>query len=456
MLAQQHISHYEILEKIASGGQATVYRARDLNLGRIVALKVLHPHLADDPQFRERFLREARTAASLTHPNVVTVFDVGEEAGQLFLAMEYLPSSLHDLMRDRGRLRPEHAIDITLQVARALHAGHQRGIVHRDLKPQNILLTEEGIPQVADYGIARAMELGTMTATGAVMGTPEYMSPEQAKGERVDIRSDLYSLGIILYGLIIGHTPLEGRTPQEIVRHHLLDQDASQEALENVSIPSRVTAVLRRMLAKDTAARYQTPQELFQALERGLSSTNVETFSGVKDTEVVQASSHAGDTNSNEAVHFVDGASRFQLSWWRKILSNFRLLSPEIHIATEKSDRTILYEEWIEYGLEREKGHVIFVGERGDYVQYAFDYQGSVLGEVGASALEEIFEAPVSGSVENRLVHYGYQRPDGVDRPNYFQYWNDPDPRHLADLTEWVFREIYNEHEDFEVNAGWG
>ena len=226
-MAQRRIGHYEIIDEIAAGGQATVYRARDLTLGRIVALKVLHPHLARDAQFRERFLREARTAASLTHSNVVTVFEVGEEAGQLFLAMEYLPSSLHDMVEERGALGAEEAIDITRQVARALQAAHDRGIVHRDMKPHNILLTAEGLPKVSDFGIARATEFATMTAAGAVIGTPQYMSPEQAKGESVDIRSDLYSLGIVLYELLTGHTSLEGTTPQEAMRHHLLERDTA-------------------------------------------------------------------------------------------------------------------------------------------------------------------------------------------------------------------------------------
>ena len=206
-------------------------------------------------------------AASLTHPNVVTVYDVGEEAGQLFMAMEFLPSSLHAMVRERGALGVGEAIDITRQVTRALQAAHERGIVHRDLKPHNILLTEEGLPKVSDFGIARATEFATMTASGAIIGTPQYMSPEQATGERVDIRSDLYSLGIVLYEMLIGQTPLEGSTPQQVMRHHLLERDTPVDALGELGLPSGVQEMLERLLAKDAEARYQTPVELAQALE---------------------------------------------------------------------------------------------------------------------------------------------------------------------------------------------
>ena len=270
-MADQRIGRYQILEEIAAGGQATVYRARDLTLGRIVALKILHPHLARNAQFRERFLREARTAASLTHLNVVVVYEVDEEAGQLYMAMEFLPSSLHDKVRGDGALSVEEAIDITRHVARALQAAHALGIVHRDLKPQNIMLTEDGVPKVTDFGIARAAEFATMTATGAIMGTPQYMSPEQARGERVDdIRSDIYSLGIVLYEMLTGHTPLERNTIQEVMRHHLGHRETPLDALADLDLPSGVGALLERLLAKDATDRYQAPTEVIRALDRAV------------------------------------------------------------------------------------------------------------------------------------------------------------------------------------------
>lgn len=201
MAQQQRIGHYEILEKVGSGSQATVYRARDLNLDRNVALKVLDAKWTDDPQFRERFLREARLAASISHSGVVTLHGVGEESGQLYMAMEYVASSLQALIEKCGPLPIDEALRIIREVANALDAAHEKRIVHRDIKPANILLTETLSVKVSDFGIARAAAIATMTSTGVVMGTPLYMSPEQARGDRADIRSDIYALGVVFYQL---------------------------------------------------------------------------------------------------------------------------------------------------------------------------------------------------------------------------------------------------------------
>jgi serine/threonine-protein kinase len=222
---QERIGRYEIVERIAAGGQATVYRARDSQLGRFVALKVMHPHLAHDADYVERFLREARMAAALSCPNVAVIHEVGEENGAHFIAMEFLPSSLDALIKERGKLPWQEAVRFAQQVAAALQAADAQGIVHRDLKPQNILLAADGTAKVTDFGIARAAEFASMTATGMVMGTPSYMSPEQARGERVDIRSDLYSLGVVLFQMLTGRVPLESRTPQEVLTQHLQQLD---------------------------------------------------------------------------------------------------------------------------------------------------------------------------------------------------------------------------------------
>ena len=264
---QQRIGKYEIVERIAAGGMATVYRARDTQLGRIVAIKVMHAHLADDADFVERFMREARTAASLSHPNVAMIFEVGQEGATHFIAMEFVPSSLDALLRERGKLPWAEAQPLVLQVADALRAAFRRGIVHRDLKPANILLSEDGLPKVADFGIARAAEFGTMTATGLVMGTPQYMSPEQAQGERVDIRSDLYALGVILFQMLTGHTPLEDNTPQEVMRHHLREQDTPMEALAEAGVPAEASEIVAALLARRVLDRVADPQTLIDLLD---------------------------------------------------------------------------------------------------------------------------------------------------------------------------------------------
>ena len=264
---QQRIGRYEIIETVAAGGQATVYRARDTQLGRIVALKVMHPHLSGEASYVERFVREARMAASLSHPNVAVIYEVGEEGGANFIAMEFVPATLDALLKERGALPWDEARSLLLQIARALRAAERQGIVHRDLKPQNILLDEDGQAKVADFGIARAAEFGTMTATGMVLGTPQYMSPEQAKGQRVDTRSDLYALGVVLCQMLTGQTPLQGTTPQEVMRHHLLEQDAPLDALADANVPTEAASIVRRLLAKDPADRVADPQALIDLVE---------------------------------------------------------------------------------------------------------------------------------------------------------------------------------------------
>ncbi|MDA1096612.1 MAG: protein kinase, partial [Chloroflexi bacterium] len=258
---REMIGRYQVLNRVAAGGQATVYRAHDTKLGRVVALKVLHPHLAGDEQFLERFLREAKLAGTLTHPNAVVIYEVSEDRGQHFIAMEYLPSSMHDLLRERAPLPMDQAVRLMRPIALALGSAHRRGIVHRDLKPQNILLTADGSPKITDFGIAHAAGFATMTATGLVMGTPQYMAPEQARGDRVDARTDVYSLAIIFYQCLTGHVPFEGRTPEQVVRHHLLRQETPFDALDRIPV-SAVLAdardLLRRAVSVDPSVRPAT------------------------------------------------------------------------------------------------------------------------------------------------------------------------------------------------------
>ena len=185
---QQRIGRYQILEDIAAGGQGTVYEAFDPQSGQIVALKVLHPSLTADPNYLERFRREASLAASINHPNVVAIFEVGEDRDLNFIAMELLPESLARVIQSGGSLSAERATDFATQIANGLSAAHALGIVHRDIKPQNVLIGPDGTAKVTDFGIARAEILSTMTAAGATLGTPHYMSPEQARGERTDGR----------------------------------------------------------------------------------------------------------------------------------------------------------------------------------------------------------------------------------------------------------------------------
>ena len=263
---QRHIGRYQIVEEIASGGQATVYRARDADLERVVALKVLHPHLSADPQYLERFLREARMAASLNHPNVVIIYEVGRD-GQHFIAMELLPQSLHSLIHAEGSLPVDRAMDICRQTALGLQSAHEQGIIHRDIKPQNILLGSDGTAKVTDFGIARAADLSTMTRTGMLMGTPHYMSPEQAKGGRVDTRTDVYSMGCVLYQMLMGEVPFKADTPLAVIRQHIEERPRPVRSVRS-EVPAAVERVVARCMEKDPGRRYQTPQQIALALEQ--------------------------------------------------------------------------------------------------------------------------------------------------------------------------------------------
>jgi serine/threonine protein kinase len=309
---RQRIGRYEIIEAIASGGFATVYRARDNQLGRGVALKVLHSHMAADPQHVERFLREPRMAASLSHPNVVTIHEVGREGDTHFIAMEYLPYSLDWVLQQPERLAPSYALSIARQVALALQAAHQQGVVHRDLKPQNIMFTQDGTPKVTDFGIARAAELSTMTASGIVLGTPHYMSPEQAQGQRVDARSDIYSLGCVLYQMLTGALPFAATTPWEVVRQHIETPPRRVRQLQP-DITAPVEHLVNRCLQKDPNRRYQSAGELADALGGLLGQAQgTARHQPVPAAEPAVARPRFGSQDSQERVKLAGGRGK----WW--------------------------------------------------------------------------------------------------------------------------------------------
>ena len=264
-MQQQTIGRYQVLEEIASGGQGTVYRTWDTASGRVVALKVLHPHLSSDAGVLERFRREAQLAAAVSHPNITTIYEVGHAGNLHFIAMEFLPLSIHDLIESQGSLPVERAADICYQTALALQAASSRGIIHRDIKPQNLLLAPDGSVKVTDFGIARATALSTMTRTGALMGTPHYMSPEQSRGQQVDVRSGIYSLGIVLYQMLSGQLPFEASTPFEVMRQHIEERPTPVRRLRS-QVPAALERIVQRCLEKRPERRYRTPADLANAL----------------------------------------------------------------------------------------------------------------------------------------------------------------------------------------------
>jgi beta-lactam-binding protein with PASTA domain len=257
---------YEVLSRIGTGGMADVYLARDQLLGRQVAVKLLHHRFAEDQEFVERFRREASSAASLSHPNVVAIFDRGEWDGTYYIAMEYLPGrSLKTVVREQGPLDPVSAIDIVAQILHAARFAHGRGVIHRDLKPHNVILDEEGRAKVTDFGIARA-GASDMTLTGSIMGTAQYLSPEQAQGQAVSAASDLYAVGIVLYELLTGTVPFDGETAVTIALKQVSATPPPPSAL-NAAVPPELDAVVLRALAKDPAERFADANEFLAALE---------------------------------------------------------------------------------------------------------------------------------------------------------------------------------------------
>ena len=254
---------YELTHLIARGGMAQVYRAMDRQLERPVALKVLFPELSVDRTFVERFRREAQAAANLSHPNIVPVFDWGEDDGSYFIVMEYVEGRpLSAVLRDPQRLPSRQIATIGAGVAAALAFAHRHGVVHRDVKPGNVLITPDGDVKVTDFGIARAMNTEeSLTQTGAVMGTAAYFSPEQAEGKGVDARSDIYSLGVVLYEMAVGRPPFTGDSPVAVASKHVRDMPVLPR-VANPAVPAAFEAVVMKALSKNPADRYASAEEL--------------------------------------------------------------------------------------------------------------------------------------------------------------------------------------------------
>ncbi|MDP4014243.1 MAG: Stk1 family PASTA domain-containing Ser/Thr kinase [Candidatus Nanopelagicales bacterium] len=271
---------YEIGETLGRGGMAEVHEAYDLRLGRRVAVKILRPELARDSSFQQRFRREAHSAAALNHPNIVAVYDTGEDilgSGPSavtvpYIVMEYVDGmTLRQLLASGRRLLPERALEITSGVLAALDYSHRHGIVHRDIKPANVMLTKTGEVKVMDFGIARALAAHgqTMTATSQVMGTAQYLSPEQARGEVVDARSDLYSTGCVLYELLTGRPPFTGESPVSVAYQHVSEQPIPPSQIDSQVLPQTDTVVLRA-LAKNPDDRYQTAADFKADVDRAV------------------------------------------------------------------------------------------------------------------------------------------------------------------------------------------
>lgn len=265
---------YELIEKIAEGGMARVYRGRDLVLKRTVAVKILKDQMTGDAAFIRRFEREAQAAAALSHPHIVNIHDVGEQEGTYFMVMEYVEGiNLKDYIRQKGRLPVYEAVQIARQIAEALDQAHAAGMVHRDIKPQNILFSRNGKVKVTDFGIAIAGDGVTVTVGDEIIGSVQYISPEQARGEMACKQSDLYSLGIVLYEMVTGRVPFSGENPVAVAMKHVQEQIVPPRQLE-ADIPETLEQIILKAVEKDIAERYASAgeflEDLFYAEEKGV------------------------------------------------------------------------------------------------------------------------------------------------------------------------------------------
>jgi len=286
---------YEVEEELGRGGMAKVYRGTDTVLGRPVAVKILAPQFTDDPSFVNRFRREAQAAARLNHPNLVSVYDTGSDDGVHFIVMEYVEGrTLADYLAGGGRIMPQRAIEIAEAVSQALTAAHAQGVIHRDIKPGNIMITPSGDVKVADFGIARVIAgAETIAQTAAVLGTAAYLSPEQAQGQPVDQRSDLYSLGCVLYEMVAGRPPFTGDSPVAVASKQVLEQPVPPSKL-NPDVSPQLDAVIMRTLAKNPVNRYGSAEEFRQDLERARHGETVEATPLLPESAATQVLPRSG------------------------------------------------------------------------------------------------------------------------------------------------------------------
>jgi predicted Ser/Thr protein kinase len=269
-LVGRKLGKYEIQAEIGKGGMGMVYQGYDPLLDRRVAVKVLAPHLVWEPGFIERFLREARSAARLKHASIVTIYDVGQEGNWYYIVMEYLEGeTLGRIIRRQGPLPVEQVLAVLRQLAKALDYAHQHSLVHRDVKPGNIVVDPGGQVTLTDFGVARAAQETRLTTTGALVGTPQYMSPEQAQGEEVDHRTDVYSLGVVAYEMLAGRAPFGATTPHAVLHRLIYDPPPSARS-RRPDLPAEVDHVLSRALAKKPAGRYETAGAFVNALGQAL------------------------------------------------------------------------------------------------------------------------------------------------------------------------------------------
>ena len=268
-------NRYEIIEKVGNGGMATVYKATDKVLKRYVAVKILRDEFTTDEEFIKRFEVEAQSAARLTHPNIVSIYDVGVDGNLYYIVMELIQGKTlkEIILEEKGPLPWKWSVNVAIQIASALEMAHKNNIIHRDIKPHNIIITEDGVAKVTDFGIAKAVSNSTITAFGTTIGSVHYFSPEHARGGFTDAKSDLYSLGVVMYEMVTGRVPFDADTPVSVALKHM--QEQPEEPIEvNPNVPIAINKIIMRALQKDTTLRYQTATEMLTDLRKALKNPN--------------------------------------------------------------------------------------------------------------------------------------------------------------------------------------
>ena len=299
-------NRYEIIEKVGNGGMATVYKATDKILKRNVAVKILRDEFTTDEEFIKRFEVEAQSAARLTHPNIVSIYDVGVEDNLHYIVMELIQGKTlkEIILEEKGPLPWKWSVNVAIQIASALETAHRNNIIHRDIKPHNIIITEDGIAKVTDFGIAKAVSNSTITAFGTTIGSVHYFSPEHARGGFTDAKSDLYSLGVVLYEMVTGKVPFDADTPVSVALKHM--QEKPEEPIEvNPNVPVAVNKIIMKALQKDTTLRYQTATEMLDDLRKSLKNPNGDfvddsEYDPTAKTQVLHTEMYNNSRGSNE------------------------------------------------------------------------------------------------------------------------------------------------------------
>lgn len=378
-------NRYEILEQLGGGGMAIIYKARDNILNRLVSVKILRPEYTCDGDFVKRFRREAQAVASLSHPNIVSIYDVGQEDEVYYLVMEYIEGdNLKNLIREKGALPPEQAVEIARQVSEALQHAHGNNIVHRDVKPQNILITKDGRAKLTDFGIAREATTATLTQTDTIVGSVHYLSPEQARGETAGPRSDIYSLGVVLYEMVTGALPFQGDTPIGVALKHIQESPPSPSSI-NPAVSPVLEKIINRAMAKFPVDRFAMAKDLATDLERlpGAVSLEPNRAATVDEfaTRVITTMKPAQETI--QPVQLVGSGKKRRLTWlWAALLllglvaagiTAFQLYvnvpevsMPDVQGMTLEEARSALQKQGIKNNnihVERKNHHDVPVGD---------------------------------------------------------------------------------------------